>query len=184
MTDSIDSDLNLFKQVLAGDSDATDQFARKYSQEVFAYCFRRLYHREKAEDAAQETFMKFWKSIRTIREPQKFRGFLYRIAHHCCIDILRDPRNNPQEPDGNESGSDQKSPEDMVAEKEIIAIIQNILEDFKENQKNAIILIHFQKLKYKEVSEILDIPEGAVKSSVNRGMLKLSKILKKRGIVQ
>lgn len=182
MIDPMDADVALFQQVLAGDSDAADRFARKYSREVFAYCYRRLYHHQKAEDACQETLMKFWKSMYKIQDRSKFKGFLYRIARNCCIDIFRDPRNNPEPDTGNEQ-SMQKAPDEMVADEEHIAIIKNIIYGFDDNQKDAILLIHYQGLSYKEVSEILDMAEGTVKSTVSRGIQKLSKALQKKGIV-
>jgi RNA polymerase sigma-70 factor, ECF subfamily len=182
MTELVDADVALFEQVLAGDADAADRFTRKYAQEVFAYCYRRLCHRERAEDASQEAFLKFWKSMRTIREPEKFRGFLYHIARNCCIDIHRSANNT--ERDDNLIDAGQELPSGLYAKKQLVAMIRTILEEFDETQKDAILLVHYQGLSYREVSEILGISIGTVKSKVSRGMLRLAQILKKRGIVQ
>jgi RNA polymerase sigma-70 factor (ECF subfamily) len=195
MTELDGSDVTLFKEVLKGNRGAADTFAKKYMQKVFNYCYMQLRHFAKAEDNTQETLLKFFKKMHTLRSPEKFKSYLFQIAKNCCIDQLRKNGREalmPSNPDPDNDGSpsiqsylppNTETPDKKLEKKQLSAMVDEKLGALNTLQREAIYLVHFEGLSYKDAGEILACPVGTLKSSICRGIIKLGQLLKKDGII-
>ncbi|MBI1987986.1 MAG: sigma-70 family RNA polymerase sigma factor [Nitrospinae bacterium] len=89
MPDEIDrTDIELFRQARSGNREAYGALIRGYQQRIFILCYSYLSDYHKAEDLTQETFVKFYESIRRIRDPEKFYYYMLVIAKNLCINEL------------------------------------------------------------------------------------------------
>jgi len=187
------NDVTLFKQVLTGNRVAADTFAKKYTQKVFSYCYMRLRHFAKAEDNTQETLLKFFMKMQSIRSPEKFKGYLFRIARNCCIDQVKKNGREvlmPPNPDNDKSPSiqsylppDTETPDKKLGKKQLAALLDQKIGVLNALQREAIYLVHFEGMSYKDAGDILDCPVGTIKSNICRGIIKLGQLLKKDGII-
>ena len=144
----------------------------------------------KAENLTQETFVRFYKSVHRIRELEKFESFMFQIARRLCIDqfkkngreILVSPV--PTQNDSNKSIHDyvkpsEETPQSILMKKQDQNLVNEKIKELNPDQRAAIFLVHFEELTYEEASKMLGCPIGTVKTRVNRGILKLGKLIDK-----
>lgn len=167
------------KQVLKGDQDAFGEIVELYKDKVFQICFRMLGNRHEAEDMAQEAFVRAYVNIKSFNINMKFSTWLYRIATNLCIDRIR-----KKKPDfyldakvaGSEGldmysqiAADTALPEEEVESLELQETIQAEILKLPEKYRTPIVLKYIEELSLKEISEILDLPVGTVKTRIHRG---------------
>jgi len=192
----------LFERLRKGDRVAFSEFYGQYQQDVFNFCYAILHDYHKAEDAIHDTFIKFYKSVRRIRDHKACYRYILAIARNCCMDSLEvDARENLVSPipdDENEQDQaidnlpvpNESNPEMLLSEKEdcerkdqLIRIVNETMKRLSPNHRAAIFLVHLKGHTYEEAGEILGWPPGTVKSTVSRGILKLGRLLKKYRVV-
>ena len=185
-----EADLNLFKKVRLRDREAFTLFFRRCYQKVFRFCYMYFFDYYKAENLTQETFVRFYKSVHRIRELEKFESFMFQIARRLCIDqfkkngreILVSPV--PTQNDSNKSIHDyvkpsEATPQSILMKKQDQSLVNEKIKELNPDQRTAIFLVHFEELTYEEASKMLGCPIGTVKTRVNRGILKLGKLIDK-----
>lgn len=185
-----EADLNLFKKVKLRDREAFTLFFRRCYQKVFRFCYMYFFDYYKAENLTQETFVRFYKSVHRIRELEKFESFMFQIARRLCIDqfkkngreILVSPV--PTQNDSNKSIHDyvkpsEETPQSILMKKQDQNLVNEKIKELNPDQRAAIFLVHFEELTYEEASKMLGCPIGTVKTRVNRGILKLGKLIDK-----
>lgn len=176
------------KQVLRGDQNAFGEIVELYKDNVFQICFRMLWDRHEAEDAAQETFLKAFLNIHTYDQTKKFATWLYRIATNLCIDKIR-KRKPDYHLDAEIAGtdglnmyaqlaSDGRLPEEEVESMEIQASIHEAILQLPEKYRAVIVLKYIEELPLQEIADILELPLGTVKTRVHRGREALRKHLR------
>ncbi|AXN39173.1 RNA polymerase sigma factor SigW [Peribacillus butanolivorans] len=175
-------------QVLKGDHNAFGEIVELYKDKVFQICFRMLGNRQEAEDLAQEAFVRAFVNIRSFNIQMKFSTWLYRIATNLCIDRLRKKKPDyylDAEVSGTEGlnmysqiASDMAKPEDEVESLELQETIQVEIMKLPEKYRSVIVLKYIEELSLKEISEILDLPVGTVKTRIHRGREALRKQLR------
>ena len=175
-------------QVLKGDHNAFGEIVEIYKDKVFQICFRMLGNRQEAEDLAQEAFVRAYVNIRSFNIQMKFSTWLYRIATNLCIDRLRKKKPDyylDAEVTGTEGlnmysqiASDMAKPEDEVESLELQETIQVEIMKLPEKYRSVIVLKYIEELSLKEISEILDLPVGTVKTRIHRGREALRKQLR------
>ncbi|KQU19386.1 RNA polymerase subunit sigma [Bacillus sp. Leaf13] len=175
-------------QVLKGDHNAFGEIVELYKDKVFQICFRMLGNRQEAEDLAQEAFVRAFVNIRSFNVQMKFSTWLYRIATNLCIDRLRKKKPDyylDAEVSGTEGlnmysqiASDMAKPEDEVESLELQETIQVEIMKLPEKYRSVIVLKYIEELSLKEISEILDLPVGTVKTRIHRGREALRKQLR------
>lgn len=175
-------------QVLKGDHNAFGEIVELYKDKVFQICFRMLGNRQEAEDLAQEAFVRAFVNIRSFNIQMKFSTWLYRIATNLCIDRLRKKKPDyylEAEVSGTEGlnmysqiASDMAKPEDEVESLELQETIQVEIMKLPEKYRSVIVLKYIEELSLKEISEILDLPVGTVKTRIHRGREALRKQLR------
>jgi RNA polymerase sigma-70 factor, ECF subfamily len=176
------------KQVLKGDQSAFAELVELYKDKVFQICFRMLGNRHEAEDIAQEAFIRAYVNIETFNQKRKFSTWLFRIATNLCIDRIRKKKPDyylDAEVAGTDGltmysqvAADVQMPEDEVENMELQETIQKEISKLPEKYRSVIVLKYIEELPLQEISEILDMPLGTVKTRVHRGREALRKQLK------
>jgi RNA polymerase sigma-70 factor (ECF subfamily) len=167
------------KQVIKGDQDAFGDIVEIYKNSVYQLCFRMLGNRHEAEDMAQEAFIRAYVNIHTFNQDLKFSTWLFRIATNLCIDRIRKKKPDyylDAEVAGTEgltmySQIPDKTPlpENEVESLELHETIQKEILKLPEKYRSAIVLKYIEELSLNEISEILDLPLGTVKTRIHRG---------------
>jgi RNA polymerase sigma-70 factor, ECF subfamily len=167
------------KQVLKGDQSAYGEIVEIYKDKVFQLCYRILGNRHEAEDMAQEAFIRAYVNISSFNIDLKFSTWLYRIATNLCIDRIRKKKPDyylDAEVSGTDGltmysqvASDTILPEDEVESLELQETIQREITKLPEKYRSVIVLKYIEELSLNEISEILDIPLGTVKTRIHRG---------------
>lgn len=167
------------KQVLKGDRNAYADVVDIYKDKVYQLCYRMLGNKHEAEDMAQEAFIRAYVNIDSFNLNLKFSTWLYRIATNLCIDRIR--KKKPDYfLDAEVSGTDgltmystipanSKLPEDEVESMELQEMIQREISQLPEKYRSVIVLKYIEELSLNEISEILDLPLGTVKTRIHRG---------------
>ncbi|MEG9298630.1 RNA polymerase sigma factor SigW [Mangrovibacillus sp. Mu-81] len=176
------------KQVLKGDQSAFAELVELYKDKVFQICYRMLGNRHEAEDISQEAFIRAYVNIETFNQKRKFSTWLFRIATNLCIDRIRKKKPDyylDAEVAGTDGltmysqvAADVKMPEDEVENMELQETIQKEISKLPEKYRSVIVLKYIEELPLQEISEILDMPLGTVKTRVHRGREALRKQLK------
>ncbi|WP_078415030.1 RNA polymerase sigma factor SigW [Priestia abyssalis] len=167
------------KQVKKGDQDAFAEVVEYYKDKVYQLCYRMLGNAHEAEDSAQEAFIRAYVNIHTYDSTKKFSTWLYRIATNLCIDRIRKKKPDyylDAEISGTDGlnmysqiPADQKLPEDELEQLELQEHIQQEILKLPDKYRSVIVLKYVDELSLKEISDILDLPVGTVKTRIHRG---------------
>lgn len=167
------------KQVLKGDRNAYAEIVEIYKDKVFQLCYRMLGNRHEAEDMAQEALIRAYINIASFNINLKFSTWLYRIATNLCIDRIRKKKPDYYL-DAEVSGTDGLTmysqipaattlPEEELESMELQETIQREITKLPEKYRSVIVLKYMEELSLNEISEILDMPLGTVKTRIHRG---------------
>lgn len=167
------------KQVIKGDQDAFAEIIEIYKNSIFQLCFRMLGNRHEAEDMAQEAFIRAYVNINSFNQDLKFSTWLFRIATNLCIDRIRKKKPDyylDAEVSGTEGltmysqlASESPLPEKELESLELQETVQKEIMKLPEKYRSVIVLKYIEELSLNEISEILDMPLGTVKTRIHRG---------------
>ncbi|WP_062353312.1 RNA polymerase sigma factor SigW [Bacillus kwashiorkori] len=176
------------KEVLKGDHNAFGEIVELYKDKVYQLCYRMLGNSHEAEDIAQEAFIRAYVNIERYHIDRKFSTWLYRIATNLCIDRIRKKKPDyylDAEVAGTEGltmysqiAADGVLPEDEVASIELQGQIQREILNLPDKYRSVIVLRYIEELSLNEISEVLDLPIGTVKTRIHRGREALRKRLR------
>ncbi|MCK5453542.1 MAG: sigma-70 family RNA polymerase sigma factor [Calditrichia bacterium] len=180
------SDEQLIAKFQLGDLQAYDILVRRYKDQLLNFVYRFVGNRSDAEDIVQETFLRVYKNKHMYKEIAKFSTWVYTIAGNLAKTELRRRKrhkifsvsNFVNEERDYDIPDREHSPEKKVDSAIQEEIIQKAIEKLPAKFKEVIILRDIQGFAYEEISQILNIPLGTVKSRVNRGRLKLQEDLR------
>lgn len=186
--ESREADAELLRAVLAGDTTAYRGLVEKYQGRVYAMVYGMLRNREDARDTTQEAFVKAYNSLEKFRLESSFYTWLYRIAMNLSIDLIRKRKRRKttsfdeaiasRDGDGGISEVHHgDSPSKSLERKQLYGRIMEALDTLPEDQKQAVLLRELEGLSYREISEVMDIPEGTVMSRLFYARKKLQAIL-------
>ena len=190
MTDLKERDL--IRRAKQGDMLAFEELILQHEKIVYNVALRMMNHSEDARDISQEVFLKAYRNLANFDERSAFSTWLYRITHNTCIDEMRKRKGKQsyslEEELENEDGSMQRqiadegdTPEESLLREEQKSEILQALDTLSEEHKAAIILRDVKGLSYEEISEILELSLGTVKSRISRARNQLkTEILKMR----
>jgi RNA polymerase sigma-70 factor, ECF subfamily len=167
------------KQVIKGDQDAFAEIVEIYSNSIFQLGYRMLGNRHEAEDIAQEAFIRAYVNIKSFNQDLKFSTWLFRIATNLCIDRIRKKKPDYYL-DAEVSGTDGLTmysqlssnaplPETELESLELQESVQKEILKLPEKYRSVIVLKYIEELSLNEISEILDLPLGTVKTRIHRG---------------
>jgi len=173
-----DTDASLLEQYLDGEEDAFARLVQRYEVPLYGFLSRYLGDEAAAEDTFQETFVQVHRSAGAFDTSRPFKPWLYTIALNKARDALR-RRGQPAVSLDASMGDDDEnsfsgtiptnisSPEEISMNREAVSAVRNIVEDMPDKYRSVLVLCYFQELTNKEVSEIIGIPEGTVKSRLH-----------------
>ncbi len=154
-----------------GDPQAFTSLVETYQRPVYNLCYRMLGNAEDAEDAAQETFLRAYKSLQRFDNSRPFSTWLLSIAAHYCIDQIRRQRTpivsieDLPVPDLPEVGPDIES---KLSNKEERTRIRSLLEVLDPTDRAIVVMYYWYDFSYDEISQSLKLTESAVKSRLHR----------------
>jgi RNA polymerase sigma-70 factor (ECF subfamily) len=175
----------LIDKIKKGDVESFNILVEKYQKQVFNIAYRFVGNYEDANDIAQETFLKVYRSIKSFRKEASFKTWLYHITTNVCKDELRKKKKTKLVSlDAPVSGNDGQeferqfessvlSPEEKYAIKEEQKFVQKIINSLPEDYRIVLVFRELQELSYQEISDILNCSIGTVKSRLNRGRKQL-----------
>lgn len=183
------SDRELMLAFQEGDSEAFVALYDRYTRPLINFFYKMCYDRALAEDLTQETFLRLLRFRGRYRPEATFRTFIYTVARNLWIDRFRSRKAAPKtisaelrvQEDGATIGDlvpgrEQEVPK-RVADREAADLVRSAVEDLPEGQRMVFLMAEAQGLKYREISEILEIPIGTVKSRMNAAIGRLRGLL-------
>ncbi len=186
----LDADLELVGRCLAGDESAWEDLVKVHSLRVYAICFRFTGADQEAQDLTQEVFLRVFRSLKTFRAGEgTFAVWLGRLTRNLLIDHYRRSKLDratdsieEQLPQLEEKTAMISRTEGMLAGREASELLQAALQKLSPELRETVILRDLEELDYKEIAQILNVPEGTVKSRLNRGRAELARVLRQRRV--
>lgn len=186
----------LVKRAVRGDIEAFGELVRLYERFVYNLAFKFSFSEQDAYDISQEVLIKIWRSLPTFRFDCEFSTWVYRITHNTCLDYSRKKKRMPvvSMTDSSEEGeSDERSvlditdisaePAECLLKKERIAAVREAIEQLMPEHREIIILRDMEDFSYLQISEMLALDIGTVKSRLSRARAKLKEILQSRNLL-
>jgi RNA polymerase sigma-70 factor (ECF subfamily) len=177
-------ELDLVTRCLEGDAAAWEAMVSSYGGRIRRMAFRYLSRREEAEDLAQEVFIRVYRNLSTFRaDTGSLQNWLVRVGRNLIIDHFRQARRLQKYCDGHDlemlrvSDEHAISPDRSVEQGEVTATIRKLLEGLPDDIRQAVVLRYLEGLSYQEIADRLSIPEGTVKSRINRGRARMARLL-------
>ena len=188
LVENLDTDKTLVERCLTGDETAWDQLVRTHTRRVYSLCYRFTNSDSEAQDLTQEVFLRIFKSVKSFRsEEGSFGTWLARLTRNLLIDNYRRTRQDRvtdsiegQLPMLEEELAASARPEGMVVGREAREQLQWALQKLSPELRETLILRDLQEMEYREIAQILRIPEGTVKSRLNRARTELARVLRKK----
>jgi RNA polymerase sigma-70 factor (ECF subfamily) len=180
--DKIDEQL-LIKEVQNGNSVAFTHLVELWHTKIYRFAFRFFADTDDAQDITQKTFIKTYQNVGSLKNPEKFSSWIYRIANNLCLDELKRAgrrKSTSLEAYMEQSivlESDQVNPDTELQNKELGDILQKALLTLPDEQRTVIILKEYEGLKFREISDILEEPENTVKSRLYYGLKSTRRVL-------
>ena len=192
-TEGVPEDVLDARKAANGDIDAYERLVRKYEKYVCTTVYSVVRNYDDSLDIAQEVFLKLYHNIGSFKEESSFSSWLYRIAKNSALDFLRKEKNTRQNislvtesSDGEEvqmeiaDTSDKSSPEASMLQKERNELLYSALNELSDEHKEIILLRDINGYAYEEITGILGIEQGTVKSRLFRARENLRKILSEK----
>jgi len=166
-------------RVLEGDDQAFTRLVENYQRPVFNLCYRMLGNAGDAEDAAQESFLRAYKSINRYDPKRPFATWLLSIASHYCIDQLRKRRFTTFSIDNEdhawlEPPDPGPNPESTLNNREKEAQVQELLGNLGTKDRAAVVMRYWYNYSYEEIADALSLTISAVKSRLHRARKNLA----------
>jgi RNA polymerase sigma-70 factor (ECF subfamily) len=184
----LDPDISLVERCLSGDAAGWEELVRVHTRRVYGICYRFIGRDGEAQDLTQDVFLRVFRTLKSFRANEgSFTTWLARLTRNLLIDNYRRSRQDrvtdsiePQLPMLEQSIPSSSRPEGAVVVREQGEILQAALEKLSPELRETVILRDLQEMEYREIALVLDIPEGTVKSRLNRGRAELARLLKKQ----
>ena len=180
--DSIES---LIKRCLKGDQLAWDTIVRQYRRKVFNVAYKFVGRHDEAEDLTQDIFLKIFKSLDTFDRRANFQTWLISVSRNLCIDHYRSVRKEREtidrEADTAELSAAAPGQSQIAAleQRDRVELLREALAALPKTLRTAVLMRDIQELSYHEIARVLRLPEGTVKSRINRGRSELARQIRK-----
>lgn len=171
-------ELQIMEQIRYGNANAFSELVKKYQNVVFSIALKILRNREDAEEIAQETFIKAYRSIHTFQGKSKFSTWLFRITYNTCITEVRKkrfPTSSIDQVQVNEVGEEGNFGE--FQEEDRAKYLEMALKELAEDDYMLIILYYYQEQSVADISQVTGLSESNIKVKLHRARNKLYSIL-------
>ncbi|HYV76445.1 MAG TPA: sigma-70 family RNA polymerase sigma factor [Candidatus Binatia bacterium] len=184
----------LVRRCVAGDSAAWQEIVQQYHRRIYNICYRFSGSPDDASDLTQEVFIKIYRTLGTFDGSRAaFMTWVTTVTRNLLVDHFRKGKYDrvteslEAAPGGQEDGltlgeqlQDQSiSPERRVQRLQVQKVVHEALQKLSPELREALILRDLQDMDYKEIAQVLKIPEGTVKSRINRGRTELARLLQR-----
>ncbi len=175
----------LIARCLAGDQLAWEDIVRSHRRKVFNVAYKFVGRHDEAEDLTQDIFIKIFKALHTFDRRANFQTWLISISRNLCIDHYRSVRKERaiMARDVDASGlspvSRGRTPLGELEQVDLKSLIRQALAELPANLRQAVTLRDLQEFSYQEIADQLHLPEGTVKSRINRGRLELARHIRR-----
>ncbi len=183
-------DSQLVERCLRGDEGAWDDLIRQHSRRVYGLCYRFTNRESDAQDLTQEVFLRIFKTLGSFRAGEGcFTVWLTRLTRNLLVDHYRRTKRD-RVTDAledklailEERTAQISRTDGLLAGREAGELLQAALQKLSPELREAVILRDLQELDYREIAEVLQVPEGTVKSRLNRGRAELARVLKRQKV--
>ena len=186
----MEQEAQLVQQCLQGDGSAWEELVRQHSRRVFNICYRFTGNRTEAEDLSQDVFLRIYKTLGSYRSAYGgFATWMTSVTRNLLIDHYRRTKRDritdsleDAMPVVENKESAGRRPHQQLLLGELSSQVQTALTKLSPELREAVILRDLQQLDYNEIRQVLDVPEGTVKSRINRGRIELARILQQMGV--
>jgi RNA polymerase sigma-70 factor (ECF subfamily) len=175
----------LIERCLKGDQVAWDQIVRMHWRKVFNLAYKFVVRHDEAEDLTQDIFLKIFKALHTFDRRANFQTWLISISRNLCIDHYRSVRKERETMAREVDSADlmpvsrERGPHAELEQLDLRQLIRQALAELPPALKEAVVLRDLQEFSYQEIADKLGLPEGTVKSRINRGRLELARQLRR-----
>jgi RNA polymerase sigma-70 factor (ECF subfamily) len=190
-----ETEIELARELLEGSLEAFDRFVETFRSKLFQYSLLMCGHRDDAEEVAQDTLLKVFENFSQLREPERVRSWVFRIARNACLMKRRKSVFAPAQelsldefmPKVDHSGGHRKLeiadwsalPESQVLQSELREVLEESIRELPEIYRSVILLRDVEELTTQETAEILDVSEDVVKTRLHRARLAVRQKLDK-----
>jgi RNA polymerase sigma-70 factor (ECF subfamily) len=177
----------LIERCLLGDQFAWEAVVRQFRRKVFNVAYKFVGRHEEAEDLTQDIFLKLFRSLSTFDRRANFQTWLVSVSRNLCIDHYRSVRKERETIDRAVNADDlspvsaEVSPHTALERTDLAQHLRRALQDLPETLRTAVVMRDLQDMSYQEIADQLHLPEGTVKSRINRGRHELARQLRRRG---
>ena len=185
-TDTADEDA-MKRLQLNGDEEAFTQLLRRWRDPIYHLCSRMTGDDHLGEDLTQEVFARIYLRRHADRAGGKFSTWLWRIAINKCHDELRSRRRHPATALSAQDELDgvldcdlvqaSPTPDEATAKQDAASAVRLALQRLPETHRTVLVLRHYHDLKFREIAEVLELPEGTVKSRMSDALTQLERLL-------
>lgn len=181
----------LVRRARAGDGVAWEEVVQAFSRRIFNLAYRFTSNADNAEDLTQEVFIRIYRTLDQYDPKQgDLANWLMRLARNLIIDDYRHRQRNPQNTMADTVDDHQyhlravgTSAHKEMERRELATQVQEGIDKLPADLKTCVILRDIEEMTYQEIVDVLQIPEGTVKSRINRGRIELAKILRRMRVV-
>ena len=182
-------DAKWVERTLAGDEDAFTALVKKYEKQIHAFVWRRVKDYHVAEEITQDTFLRAYEKLSTLRDPNRFSGWLYMIATRRFLTWIGEKRIPMQSLEAMSSAEVEalfytqymiEQTEKLATEKQR-EIVQYLLQKLPAHERTAVVLHYLSEMTCEEIGDFLSIPPSTIKSRLHRARKRL---IKEEAIVQ
>ena len=187
---SLDPEQILVERCLGGEESAWEEMAKAYTRRVYALCYRFTGSDSQAQDMTQEVFLRIFKNLKSFRSGEgSFTTWLTKLTRNLLIDHYRRTKLDratdsieDQLPVLEEVQTTFTRTDGLLAGREASEILQAGLQRLSPELREAVILRDLEEMEYREIARVLNVPEGTVKSRLNRGRSELARVLRKHRV--
>lgn len=187
----LEQDARLVERCLAGEEAAWEDLVKAHTRRVYAICYRFTSRESEAQDLTQDVFLRVFRSLRSFRAGEgSFAVWLTRLTRNLLIDHYRRTKKDratdsieDQLPMLEERTMVETRTDAILAGREASEVLQGALEKLSPELRETVILRDLEEMEYREIAQVLGVPEGTVKSRLNRGRAELARILRRQKVV-
>ena len=176
------SEPEVIAKAVSGDSDAFRLLVEKHQAFVISLSYRFVGNRNDAQDIAQETFLRLWKNLARYRAEVKLTTWLYKIVTNLCLDFLKSKHGrqvrNKDALHHDFAIADPTGADQGLMNEELRVAILKLTEELTPKQKAVLVLRDLEELPVQEVSDILSMSPGNVKSNLYYARIKMSELIR------
>ena len=175
----------LIERCLAGDQAAWEDIVRLHRRKVFNIAYKFVGRHDLAEDLTQDIFLKLYRSLDTFDRRANFQTWLISVSRNLCIDHYRSVRkeretiNRDVDPSTLMPVARDRSAYSQLELRDRVQLLRAALDTLPPTLRTAVLMRDIQELTYQEIADRLAVPEGTVKSRINRGRTELARQIQK-----